>query len=372
MCVFLTGVGVPRCGLRRHEADLLTEEVGRVVCAEQDLVGIEDRVDRLTHVDIRAEALGLVVNDDIFAVQLGVGGQTLDAVEHRKVVAAHFGHDIVFTGLDAGGSGGVVGNDVVIDHGRGLRLIAVPAARFALDAIGTVVLELLELDVGAGFPFDKLVRAGADVFLNFAGGGVDILNDGLGHDDGALGLRRDQLVEERDRAVKHDLDRAVVDLLEAGLADRVLRVAVVLDPAVHGGNNVVSRHFLAVVELDARAQMVEIFAAIVVDLVGLAQLRLDVELRVERDERFIDVAVGDDTHGRVGDHHRVKRSRLQIVADMQLVLVDNVFHGRCLLGLFRAGGRGLLCRGCVVLRRLRCGGGAAAGKQADAQNKNQK
>lgn len=63
------------------------------------------------------------------------------------------------------------------------------------------------------------------------------------------------------------------------------------------GNNVVSRHFLAVVELDARAQMVEIFAAIVVDLVGLAQLRLDVELRVERDERFIDVAVGDDTHG---------------------------------------------------------------------------
>ena len=81
-----------------------------------------------------------------------------------------------------------------------------------------------------------------------------------------------------------------------------------LDPAVHGGNNVVSRHFLAVVELDARAQMVEIFAAIVVDLVGLAQLRLDVELRVERDERFIDVAVGDDTHGRVGDHHRVKRT----------------------------------------------------------------
>lgn len=107
-----------------------------------------------------------------------------------------------------------------------------------------------------------------------------------------------------------------------------------------GGNNVVSRHFLAVVELDARAQMVEIFPAIVVDLVGLAQLRLDVELRVERDERFIDVAVGDDTHGRVGDHHRVKRSRLQIVADMQLVLVDNVFRGRCLLGLFRAGGRG--------------------------------
>ena len=76
-----------------------------------------------------------------------------------------------------------------------------PGSAVGLSLRRVVVLEPLQLDVLVGAPLHHLVGAGADVLLHAFGGSV--LQHLRGHDDGQLGLVRQQLDSDVHRLGHH-------------------------------------------------------------------------------------------------------------------------------------------------------------------------
>ncbi len=325
LVVVLAGdLRVPLGLLDEHHGGIQPVEILVTEPGRHDRLHVERRLERLPESPVGHQPL-LVVQDR------GRPGRRFD---HEPLHVAHRPHSIVLVLLDLLREVILARLDARQPH-RHVRdrdeedLVEVRGALAAV-AVGRlrsphVVLEAHQLEVPVGLVLDEAIRPGPDKLLDLpVASGID---DFLGI-DGRPVARPSQSVQQRGGGLFQIDDDLVRSLRLDGFHELPQRLARRrhLSPARERGHDVGGGHLLAVVKLDAAAELERVAASPVQRRPALGQHRDRVVLAVVRVEVLVDVP-GDLLRDRRRRRVQVERGRL---ADHRRL--EDAARARLLLG----------------------------------------
>ncbi len=285
-----------------------------------DRLDVDGRLPGLTELLVRHQAFLLVEDRHEPVVGLGHDGSgrgaLLDPVEGVQVEVVG---EVELARLHLGDPRRHLG------HGHPAELVGVgglaSAVPVGLFVARLVVVEAHHADVLVGLPLRQLVGARADV-LGGLHGGLELLGDLLGIDGAEVVGHREGDQDDGRLLLEPQVDGVLVDDLDVGdLGEERLAVDRLLAPADERGRDVLGRHLLAVVELDALAELEGVDEPVLAHGVAFREHRDGLLVLVQAVEPLVDV-VGEGLGDAGGGPVSVQRRRLPEIANTQDAALD--------------------------------------------------